>query len=99
MCCGVHCRFFLGVRKAAVCGPMDAEGRLDALGGHVEVLAADAQRGMFCRLLRCAPPAMPAAVPVVMPQPTTLVELCAAHVRIALPLRSVARGVALAKVA
>lgn len=83
--------FFLGARKAAVCGPMDADGRLDALGGHVEVLATDAQRGVFCRLLRCVPRAVPRT-------PATLVELCTARVRTDLPLRSLVRGVELAKV-
>ena len=92
MLCDMDRRFFLGARKAAVCTAMDAEGRLDALGGHVEVLAEDAQRGVFCRLMRCVPPAAsrPAA---------TLVELCAARVRTCLPLRSLTRDVALAKVA
>ena len=70
---------------------MDADGRLDALGGHVEVLATDAQRGVFCKLLRCVPRAVPRT-------PTTLVELCAARVRTDLPLRSLVRGMALAKV-
>ena len=70
---------------------MDADGRLDALGGHVEVLATDAQRGVFCKLLRCVPRAVPRT-------PTTLVELCAARVRTDLPLRNLVRGVVLAKV-
>lgn len=70
---------------------MDADGRLDALGGHVELLATDAQRGVFCKLLRCVPRAVPRT-------PTTLVELCAARVRTDLPLRSLVRGMALAKV-
>ena len=70
---------------------MDADGRLDALGGHVEVLATDAHRGVFCKLLRCVPRAVPRT-------PTTLVELCAARVRTDLPLRSLVRGVVLAKV-
>ena len=70
---------------------MDADGRLDALGGHVEVLATDAHRGVFCKLLRCVPRAVPRT-------PTTLVELCAVRVRTDLPLRSLVRGVVLAKV-
>lgn len=70
---------------------MDADGRLDALGGHVEVLATDAHRGVFCKLLRCVPRAVPRT-------PTTLVELCAARVRTDLPLRNLVRGVVLAKV-